>query len=269
MTARWALGYAERLGWRVLPCWPGTKRAILPHTSASNDPEQVEAWVEERGYNLGWAVATGPGSGIVVLDVENAEGERELVELERKHGALPDLFPMVWSGGGSGWHGYFAWPRGRELKNRRLGEKVEPRGDKLLLMLPPSIHPDTGQRYRWADDRTPDMGMPELTEAWLKLLEPEPVPQGPSVHREAQGSSRYALRALESELDRTAAARSGNRNHQLNASAHALFRFCPEGLLPANLVHDGLMDAARHAGLSDFEAKSTIRSAARARGVRI
>jgi hypothetical protein len=53
---------------------------------------------------------------------------------------------MVWSGGGEGWHGYFAWPS-CEVRNRNLGN-IEIRGDRLLCMLPPSKHP-SGKRYSW------------------------------------------------------------------------------------------------------------------------
>jgi hypothetical protein len=280
MSARWAAAYAERLGWRMMPCWPGTKRGILNHQDASSDMQAVEAalerWLDDHpGKTLppidrfNWAVATGPGSGIVVLDVENADGERKLVELEREHGPLPDLFPMVWSGGGTGWHGYFRGPANvqtPDLRNRNLGG-LEIRGDKLLCVLPPSVHPDTGKQYRWADDRAPSIGFPDLPQGWIELLKPEPVPARPVVNRNAGRGNRYALKALENELAIAAQAPSGARNDTLNRSAHNLFRFVIDGELPADVIRDGLMAAAQHAGLRAIEAQSTIRSAARARGV--
>jgi Bifunctional DNA primase/polymerase, N-terminal len=268
LSAHWATTYAERLVWKILPCWPKTKRGIYRHTEASNNPDQIEAWAEKHGDKLGWAVATGPGSGIIVIDVEDAEGEYEIVALEREHGALPDAYPMVWSGGGQGWHAYFRWP-GCEVRNKRLGTKLEIRGDRLLVMLPPSVHP-SGGRYRWADDRSPGViQSPELPEAWVTLLRPEPVPERTVVASDEVKDNRYALAALEREIDLAAAARNGNRNAQLNSSAHALFRFVPAGLLPAHIIRDGLMAAAAHVGLSTHEAMATIRSAARSRGVRL
>jgi hypothetical protein len=77
----------------------------------------------------------------------------------------------------------------------------------------------------------------------------------------------YALTALEREIDLVALASNGSRNSQLNSSAHALFRFVPEGALSAHVVRDGLLAAATHVGLPAYEAMSTIRSAARSRGV--
>ena len=62
-----------------------------------------------------------------------------------------------------------------------------------------------------------------------------------------------------------ASAPSGRRNHQLNASAHALYRLADK--LPPDVIRRGLLSAAAHAGLSHAESEATIRSAARARGV--
>jgi hypothetical protein len=63
-------------------------------------------------------VATGPKSGIFVLDVDGPEGEQALVALEQRHGPLPDLYPMQWTGGGrGGWQAFFAWPEGRTIRN--------------------------------------------------------------------------------------------------------------------------------------------------------
>lgn len=91
-------------------------------------------------------------------------------------------------------------------------------------MLPPSVHPDTGKRYRWAEDRAPGIGFPDLPEGWIELLKPVPAPEPPMVNRSAQPGNRYALKALENELAITAQAPSGARNHTLNRSAHSLFR---------------------------------------------
>jgi hypothetical protein len=77
---------------------------------------------------------------------------------------------------------------------------------------------------------------------------------------------RYAIKALESELALVAIALKGRRNEQLNASAHALYRFVERGELPNDVVRRGLLAAAQHAGLSEREALGTISSAAKARG---
>jgi hypothetical protein len=279
-----ALRYAA-LGWRVLPCWPGTKKGIVRHSEASADPAVIHAW--QRGEPVpgweprtaeawrrqarfaGWALALGPESGVLALDVDGPEGERSLAELERRHGALDDLLPMVESGSGAGWHLYF-WHPGGELLNRHIGPSLEARGDKLLLMLPPSRHP-SGGRYRWAEGRDPITAPLQLPPAWLvDLLQPEPPVERPQWQPSAQPVTTrqaYLERAIEAELSAVAGAARGARNETLNRAAHALLRFAGDGGVDRAAIVDGLVAAARHAGLRPSEALPTIRSAARARGI--
>jgi hypothetical protein len=278
------LRYAA-LGWRVLPCWPGTKKAIEPHTAASADPAVIQAW--QRGEPVpgweprtaeawrrqsrfaGWALALGPASGVLALDVDGAQGERSLADLERRHGPLEDSLAMVESGSGLGWHLYFRHPGG-ELLNRHIGPSLEARGDKLLLMLPPSRHP-SGGRYRWADGRDPIAARLQLPPAWLvDLLQPEPAVERPQWQPSVQpvpSRAAYLQRAIEAELIAVAGAPEGARNQTLNRSAHALLRFAADGAVDPGAIVEGLVAAARHAGLRPSEALPTIRSAARARGI--
>ena len=269
------LGYARayaKLGWRVLPVEPGGKHPVLfdwPHR-ASADAELLARWFGRTpAANL--AVATGPGSGIFVLDIDGVEAGRALVELERRHGPLPDLYPQQWTGGGrAGWHAFFAWPDGRQITNSvgKLAPGIDIRGAGGCCMLAPSV---TAEPYRWAPDRDPWTLPPAPAPAWLvELLDPPPVPARPwSPPDRAAGSERYLERAVAAELALIAAAPEGRRNDQLNESAFALFRFAAEGRLPAAEIASGLMAAARHAGLPEREASGTIRSAATKRGVRL
>jgi hypothetical protein len=75
----WALEYGQ-LGWRVHPCRPGDKKPILEDwpKRATTDPTLIERWWGRTpDANIG--VATGPGSGTFVLDVDGPDGERALV----------------------------------------------------------------------------------------------------------------------------------------------------------------------------------------------
>ena len=60
---------------------------------ATTDPSQIKAWWQNwPDANVG--IATGPESGLVVLDVDvdvekGTDGEASLRELEAKHGQLP------------------------------------------------------------------------------------------------------------------------------------------------------------------------------------
>jgi hypothetical protein len=270
LLAKAALAYAA-LGWRVHPCRLRDKRPMLPRWQgrAAAEPDQIAQWWHETpDANIG--VACGPASGIIVLDIDGAEGEAALAALEARHGPLPELYPMQWTGSGRGWQAFFLCPDGRTIRNSagRLGPKLDTRGDGGYVIVPPSVHP-SGGIYRWADDREPWLIPPEPAPAWLiDLLDPsvathEPRGEWQAPHRDA-GQDRRALKALESELALVAVAPEGGRNSQLNRSAHALFRF--ESLSPS-VVADGLLSAARHAGLPDHEARATVGSAARARGV--
>lgn len=271
--ARAATAYT-RLGWRVHPLRPRDKRPMLSgwQERASADPETVAAWWRETPQaNIG--IATGPDSGVFVLDVDADAGERSLTALEGTHGALPNLYPMQRTGGG--WQAFFAWPEGRDIRNsaNRLGAHLDTRGAGGYVVAPPSVHP-SGAIYAWGDERDPLAIPPEPAPCWLvDLLDPPqaPEPERPETwqgHKKPSANAR-ALKALESELALVAVAPEGRRNDTLNRAAHALFRFVRGDELPGDIVRDGLAHAATHAGLPHIEAMKTIKSAANARGVNV
>jgi len=286
-----ALAYAK-LGWPIHPIWwikdgrcacgqpegackPG-KHPILKDwpARATTDPTLIERWFA-RYPNVNIAVATGPKSGIFVLDIDGAEGERTLVDLEHRLGDMPERYVQQWTGGDrNGWQAFFAWPEGRMIRNSagRLGPKLDTRGEGGYVLLPPSL---TTKRYRWAQERDPWSLPNEPAPAWLiDLLDP-PAPPEPlhrptfssTTYRSPNGEDRYADKALVAELALVALAPEGMRNDQLNASAHALFRLVKDGRLYHDIVERGLIEASRHAGLHELEARRTIASAAKARGL--
>lgn len=269
-----ALDYAA-LGWRVHPCRPGEKLPILTDwpKRATTDQTLIDQWWG-RTPDANIAVATGPGSGIFALDVDGPDGERALADLERRHGSLPEFYPMQWTGSGRGWQAFFAYPEGRTIRNSagRLGPKLDTRGDGGYVLVPPSLHP-SGRRYAWATDRDPWEVPPEPAPDWLiDLLDPPAQPEAPRPAWNSPGrptDDRYLLRALEAEFALIASAPEGRRNDQLNESAFNLFRFAQEGRLDVGAIAHGLEAAARHAGLGDREITSTIRSAAAKRGVNL
>lgn len=100
-----ALWYGVVWGWSVVPmhavrdgrcsckradCRDAGKHPRLTgwQTNASTDPEQIEKWwTAWPDANIG--VVTGKASGLLVIDMDTAEGEAKLRELEAEHGALP------------------------------------------------------------------------------------------------------------------------------------------------------------------------------------
>lgn len=179
-----ALDYAA-LGWRVHPCRPGEKLPILTDwpKRATTDQAIIDRWWGHTP-EANIAVATGPGSGVFVLDVDGPEGERTLADLERRHGPLPEIYPMQWTGSGRGWQAFFRYPDGRNIRNSagKLGPKLDTRGDGGYVVIPPSLHP-SGRRYGWATDREPWSVPPEpAPDCLVNLLDP---PEQPHLKRPA------------------------------------------------------------------------------------
>jgi DNA primase RepB-like protein len=99
---------------------------------------------------------------------------------------------------------------------------------------------------------------------------PLPPPKPPPTPRAAPfpglimgngaGGRRYALAALDSEVEKVANAPRGERNHTLNVAAFNLGTLLPHGEIDQGEVEDALTDAALRAGLSSNEIEATIRS---------
>lgn len=155
-----ALAYADR-GWPVFPCKPRGKTPLTLHgfKDASTDPEMIRVWWR-RWPNANVAIATGPRS-FDALDVDGADGERSLSEIEARHYELP-TGPRQITG------------RGRQLffRGGTLGVTagrlpgLDTRGDGGYVVAAPSIHPD-GPVYVMEDEDEP---LPEPPEWLLREL---------------------------------------------------------------------------------------------------
>ncbi|MGO9120492.1 MAG: phage/plasmid primase, P4 family [Desulfomonilaceae bacterium] len=158
-----ALNYAS-LGLRVFPihginrtgsCTCGKpdckKPGKHPHIkdnlqAATADSEQITKWWSKwPTANIG--IATGPASGVFVLDQDGSEGEAALNALEQTHGPLA----VTWrSETGRGQHVYFLYPEGTAIKSSsgKIGTGLDIRGAKASVVAPPSRH-HSGRRYEW------------------------------------------------------------------------------------------------------------------------
>jgi hypothetical protein len=137
-------------GIRVFPCNERAKEpAIFDNLKrATTDTNLIAGWWQHRNFNIG--VATGPGSGIWVLDIDGDEGEGTLRALEAADGALP---PTVEAITGKGRHLYFRWPN-REIRNAQCRDDLpglDWRGNGGYVLAPPSVHP-SGRVYAWSVD---------------------------------------------------------------------------------------------------------------------
>ena len=165
-----ALGYARR-GWPIFPVWYPTADGgcacpkgldcpspakhpmgdLVPRglKNATTDPDLIRAWWTRRpGANIG--MATGPRSGVVVVDVDIDKGGFEtLAALIHQHEEWTRT-PTVRTGGG-GLHLYFQYPEGAEIRNdagRKLGPGIDVRSKGGYVLLPPSKHA-TRRVYEW------------------------------------------------------------------------------------------------------------------------
>ena len=73
-----------------------------------------------------------------------------------------------------GTHRFFTLPEGGILHKADLGEGLDVIALGGYVILPPSLHPDTGQAYTW--EYGPDECLPQPAPAWLlaRLSAPEP-----------------------------------------------------------------------------------------------
>ena len=173
-----ALAYAQR-DWAVFPlhninaagnCSCGK----LECSSAGKHPRTPQglknATVDSAVINNWWstwpeaniAICTGAVSGIAVLDIDGAEGEASLTELEARHGKLPETLIAIT---GKGRHFLFEHP-GEDVKSKSgvawNGSKIDARGDGGYIVAAPSNHV-SGRQYAWQNPDISPVPMP----AWL------------------------------------------------------------------------------------------------------
>jgi len=107
---------------------------------ASNNIEEVKRlWSARKFLNVG--IATGAASNIFVIDIDSAEGERNLK-------ALGDLLPTLSVTTGKGRHLYFMYPGEAVVTKRGILPGVDVRGDGGYVCGPGSNH-ISGNTYEW------------------------------------------------------------------------------------------------------------------------
>ncbi|MET9243865.1 bifunctional DNA primase/polymerase [Nonomuraea sp. NPDC003709] len=283
-TLTYALAAAAR-GWHVFPLMPGDKVPLKGwkwkehHTI---DPDIIRRFWTGTACNIG--IATGP-SGLVVIDLDTPKNDEQppspwnqpgvndgadvlALLCEQADQPLPlETFQVRTRRGGT--HLYFTAPQGLTLgntsgaKGQGLGWLIDTRATGGYVVAPGSYVdlPDGTGTYDAIHTAAP-APLP----SWLaeRLTRPEhtshPVQVSDVLAALGDQSTGYALAALQNELQHVLDARSGTRNHTLNAAAFALGQLIATGLLPHRLTEDALHTAAQATGLSPREATATIRS---------
>ncbi|MGA0894400.1 MAG: bifunctional DNA primase/polymerase [Ilumatobacteraceae bacterium] len=188
-----ALWYAS-IGWRVVPIPPGYKypRGIDSwETKATVDPDKIRRyWTKNPDHGIG--IATGPESGIFILDIDPDDGgDDSFAALEAKYGPLPDTVEAIT--GGNGRHLVFRWPEVGEIRNSAsgvLGVGIDVRGVNGQFVVAPTVHPESGQQYCWEVEHDPMNGQAvAVPPTWLIELLQAPVatdkPRHDKINRDA------------------------------------------------------------------------------------
>jgi len=185
-----ALLYAS-LGWRVFPthsmrdgaCSCGDPACTSPGkhprtrrgcNDATTDEQRIRAWWK-RWPEANVAVATGKGSGLVVIDVDPRHGGEDTWEGLKHELALAPTWEVRTGGGGL--HAYFAYPPGATISigAGALGPGVDHRGDGGYVVTPPSNHASGGDYFWDVLEGEPLAELPEALAARLDVGRREPA----------------------------------------------------------------------------------------------
>ncbi|MBC8422882.1 bifunctional DNA primase/polymerase [bacterium] len=274
-----ALLYAG-LGWRVFPLHsmqdgacscgntsctspgkhPRTKRGCK---DATTDERRIRAWWK-RWPDANVAIATGQGSGLVVIDVDPRHGGDDSWETLQHELELPATWEVRTGGGGV--HAYFSYPEGAAITIGAsvLGPGVDHRGNGGYVVAPPSNHA-SGGTYFW--DVLEGEPLAELPDALVQRLLPAEKRTDPPASEPATpaaGPPWWAvLRRVGFEPEEIAAI--GERlDDPLAARAASLYepgdRRLPE-TLPDGQRHDLCVKLAgllRRAGVADNAVEATL-----------
>ena len=124
------------------------------------DAQALELWFGVRRCNVG--LRTGE-SGYLVIDADTSAA----AEWVRRH--CPESPMRARSGGGSTHH-YYANPLRKKIRNRQGSHRIhglDVRGHGGFIVLPPSVHPETGNRYRWESPFRLPSGLPRFSPTWV------------------------------------------------------------------------------------------------------
>ena len=250
-------------GWSLVPLEPRGKRARVSWKQYQSVPasgDTVREWLE-RWPDANPGVITGRVSGLVVLDVDGAEGEASLQDKE-----MP-VTPYVCTAKGR--HYYFAYPALSEgqriITDAGVLPGLDSRGDGGYVVGPGAIH-ETGVIYEWG--MAPDeCALAQAPAWWLSLVvadDADPLDAAPTytvpARFDAEGEERarkYCMAALEGEVDKVRSSFDGEKHRRLLYSAVALGGFVP--ILREHEIEAALYDAIRDRAKDRQGARKTIR----------
>lgn len=268
-----ALWYIAR-GWSAIPLtqrdktpWPNFALAQYQRQRKASTDEIYHWWKSSPDANVG--ICTGKISGLFVVDCDSPQAY-ERVQTE---GYLETLVSQT----GKGYQIFFEYPnfpvsnRAKPVRDYLGIQEMDIRGDGGYVVAAPSVHPN-GAIYKWL--------VPEATQlapapGWLlDLLRPPALEQPPTPPVSTASTEKaitirgkvinnptiYAAAAANREIDRVRDSSNGSRNENLNSAAFNLGELVVLGLLDRPAIEHDLLTAALTAGMSEQEARATLRS---------
>jgi Bifunctional DNA primase/polymerase, N-terminal len=163
--------------WTVVRLGHRLKRPVDKHWVITRDADEVGRWFA-AGRNVGLLCCE--QTGVAVLDADRFDVWADMVD------ALGQpCLPWVLTGSAK-LHYYVQWaddlPAKLTWDNVEVGEIQRGPGQQQVV-LPPSVHPETGEPYRWITDDLPFLvepinpvadPLPTLPDAWRKQLQTRP-----------------------------------------------------------------------------------------------
>src|SRR5699024_35846 len=182
---------------------PGGKNPITEHgyKDASKDREQIiKWWTDSPNANIG--IPTGHINGFFCLDIDPRNGGHlELEELEDTYGSLPDTVEAETGRRDGGRHILFK--QHEPLKKTVIGSGIDVQADSVYIVVAPSIHPDSKQRYVWEDSSHPLKIEIAEPPGWLMQLIKKPE------------TEEYEPKPTEDYLEILGGVDDGNRNNSM------------------------------------------------------
>ncbi|MFI6125465.1 bifunctional DNA primase/polymerase [Streptomyces sp. NPDC051064] len=289
-------------GLPVVPCSRTDKGAMVPgfgkdksdeDVAKFSDPEQVSQWWSSGRFaraHVGLLTGRGGpnGRGLLVIDCDMLKADTVLPEQYASVASGVDVLEAIAAAAGAEWpetytvitpsggvHLYFWQPADGPLIGcatgdgrtaPHLGPLIDVRGIGGYVIAAGSYSAAQGVAYRKTSDSP---AQPQPLPGWLlELLRPADVPRledlPARVHQLPTGdrAERYAVAALNGELEAVASTGEGERNRRLFAAARRLGELSATApaVLGEATVQDELLAAARSTGVGEQEALHTIRS---------
>jgi Bifunctional DNA primase/polymerase, N-terminal len=156
---------AMSLAGGVAPVYPVSRdKAPLVsggYKSATRNLKTIAAWwYRFPDANIGLRL-----DGLTVIDIDTADAEVSITELEREYGKLPETLQSKSS---RGRHLYFRVPPGVNIQSSQslLAPGIDVVGTGCGAIAPPSVH-EFGHVYRWLND----LPIANLPDNWIVLTQ--------------------------------------------------------------------------------------------------